>query len=414
MRPPPSSVEIEASMTLPGPALIAEYTRDVPSSRRLQLAIAGAVVALLAAVTGLGVALAGDGPARAVIAAAGAAALLAGVVFVRRYLAPHLALLGRALDGLRQIAATLEERVVRRTRELARSKHQLEESLAELSLAQRQLLEASRKSGMAEVASSVLHNVGNALNSVNVSSHVVATAVAGLRLEDVGRCAQLLGGGALAAARRDALARYLDGLAGELHDARQGILAELEALGRNLEHIKAIVAMQQLHARAAAGFTEVASLDDIVEEALRMNAAALDGDGVEVARRIATLPAVRIDRHKLMQILMNLLSNARHAVVEGDGPRRIEVSLLTAGEDRAAIVVRDHGAGIAPEVLPRVFEHGFTTRKNGNGVGLHASALAARELGGSLSCRSDGRGKGAELTLELPLRRGSTAGMAAA
>jgi signal transduction histidine kinase len=67
------------------------------------------------------------------------------------------------------------------------------------------------------------------------------------------------------------------------------------------------------------------------------------------------------------------------------------------------IVVSDNGVGIAPETLVRVFEHGFTTKKDGHGFGLHGAALTAQELGGTLSAASEGPGRGATFTLDLPL-----------
>jgi signal transduction histidine kinase len=67
------------------------------------------------------------------------------------------------------------------------------------------------------------------------------------------------------------------------------------------------------------------------------------------------------------------------------------------------MTVSDNGVGIASENLTRIFNHGFTTRKDGHGFGLHSGALAAREMGGALWAQSDGPGKGATFTLELPL-----------
>lgn len=72
-------------------------------------------------------------------------------------------------------------------------------------------------------------------------------------------------------------------------------------------------------------------------------------------------------------------------------------------DETARITVSDNGVGIAVENLTRIFAHGFTTKKNGHGFGLHSSALAAKELGGSLRASSEGPDRGATFILELPL-----------
>src|SRR6185369_13109107 len=116
----------------------------------------------------------------------------------------------------------------------------------------------------------------------------------------------------------------------------------------------------------------------------------------------ATAPAARLDRHKLFEMVMNLLSNAGHAV-EGQGMRNIAVRVRPRGFDRFLIEVEDTGCGISPEHLDKIFTFGFTTRPGGHGFGLHASACAAAEMGGSLTAHSDGPGRGARFTIELPL-----------
>jgi signal transduction histidine kinase len=124
---------------------------------------------------------------------------------------------------------------------------------------------------------------------------------------------------------------------------------------------------------------------------------------VEVVRDFEGEPLVNIDKHKVLQILVNLVRNAKYACSESGLPgRRVTVSVRSANE-LARIIVADNGVGIAPENLTRIFSHGFTTRKSGHGFGLHSGALAARELGGTLRAQSDGVGHGATFTLELPL-----------
>ena len=116
-------------------------------------------------------------------------------------------------------------------------------------------------------------------------------------------------------------------------------------------------------------------------------------------------PVIIVEKHKVLQILVNLVRNARQACEEANRPEKQLTFRVTNGDDRVRITVRDNGVGIVPEHLTRIFAHGFTTKKEGHGFGLHSGALAAKELGGSLHAYSDGLGQGATFTLELPLRR---------
>jgi two-component system NtrC family sensor kinase len=175
------------------------------------------------------------------------------------------------------------------------------------------------------------------------------------------------------------------------------------SVGQHIEHIKEIVAMQQSYAKVS-GVCEDLAPAGLVEDALRMNAAAFDRHHIEVTREFADgTPPVRVDRHKVLQILINLLRNAKYAMEAQSGQaKRLVVRVGMAAPDRVGITVSDNGVGIDPDHLTRIFSHGFTTKKDGHGFGLHSGANAAKEMGGALIAHSDGPGKGAEFTLELP------------
>lgn len=291
----------------------------------------------------------------------------------------------------------------------AEIERQVVERTAQLSQTQAELLETSRLAGMTEVATSVLHNVGNVLNSVSVSSEIAATKVREFRIGSLKDVADLLQEHAddlptflTTDPRGKVLPGYLLKLAAHLADPQQAILQEMEVLRKNIEHIKEIVAMQQRYARGT-GVAEALSVVDLVEDSIRINAAGFSRHEVQVVREIAPVPPVKTDRHKVLQILVNLLSNAKYALDQSNGDRRMTVRVGVNQTKELEIAVMDNGTGIAPENLTRVFSHGFTTKKDGHGFGLHSGALAARELGGTLSAHSDGPGKGAVFTLKLPL-----------
>jgi PAS domain S-box-containing protein len=301
----------------------------------------------------------------------------------------------RVENELRRLNTELEIRVVERTR-------QLEET-------HRQLRDAAHEAGMAEVATNVLHNVGNVLNSVNVSAEVVAerartSEAAGLlRVVAVLREHEHdLATFITADSKGQHLLTYMSNLAEHLQAERAQMILEIGSLQANIEHIKDIVTMQQRYAKLS-GASEIVSVVDLVEDSLRLNAGALVQHRVEVIRDFRDRPVVNLDKHKVLQILVNLIRNAKYACEESQCPER-RVTLRVAVEDEwVRISVIDNGVGIAAETVSRLFTHGFTTRASGHGFGLHGGALAAKELGGSLRAHSDGLGRGATFTLDLPV-----------
>jgi PAS domain S-box-containing protein len=290
----------------------------------------------------------------------------------------------------------------------------IKETEAKLEQAHKELLETSRLAGMAEIATNVLHNIGNVLNSVNVSASLVVDNVKQSRVTSLAKVAALLrehehdlGTFITRDAKGRQLPAYLSQLVEQLLADQKAAIIELELLVKNIEHINEVVAMQQSHARVS-GVREIINVRDLMEDSLRMNEAGLHRHQVEVVREYAEVPLINVDKHRVLQILVNLIRNAKHACQDsGRGDKQITVRVAN-GEGRIKISVHDNGVGISPENLARIFNHGFTTRKDGHGFGLHSGALAAKEMGGTLKAHSDGPGKGACFTLELPVQAAST------
>ncbi len=275
----------------------------------------------------------------------------------------------------------------------------------------RNLVEVSRQAGMAEIATGVLHNVGNALNSVNVSAAVVTERLHGLHVTSMRRAAELLdehtenlGRFFTSDPRGQQFPAYLKMLASQLGKEREAVLSEMDTLRQSVEHIKAVVSMQQRHARST-DVAELLPVPELLDDALRLHALSLERGGIQVRREYAQVQPVWVDRHKLLQILVNLLGNARHALVESGREHKLLTLRVARVGERLRIEVMDNGVGIAPENVERLFTQGFTTKKDGHGFGLHISALAAEEMQGSLSCSSAGLGEGATFTLELPIEQ---------
>jgi PAS domain S-box-containing protein len=285
--------------------------------------------------------------------------------------------------------------------------------VAELRLGEmhRSLLDVSRYAGMAEVATGVLHNVGNTLNSVNISTGILSDQLRHSRVPGLRKAAGLLREHIQDLStfltqdpRGRQLPNYLLALAEALELERQGLREEVVALTQSVDHIKSIVSMQQQYARAT-GVVERLPVPQLIEEALRLHAVSFERDGILVTQTHGDVPPIPLDRHKLLQILVNLLSNARHALMESatlDKQLHIRTQLNPA-QDALLIEVADNGVGILPEHHERLFTQGFTTKKSGHGFGLHISALAATEMGGRLTCTSVGPGQGATFSLLLPV-----------
>jgi signal transduction histidine kinase len=292
---------------------------------------------------------------------------------------------------------------------LLNSRKELSASLVELQEAQSQLLATARKAGMAEIATNVLHNVGNVLNSVNISAGVLSGVVRDSKALGLSRAVRLLKEHSLELGdylTRDEkgklLPGYLEKLSEALADERQGLLDELSQLTRSVDHIEEIVATQQYFA-GASRLIEPVRVADLLDDALRINAEALERHKVTVVKEYAGVQVLPLDKARVLQILVNLISNAKYAMDGNEcGPRRLTLKAELTGGSRLRLSVCDVGEGIAPDNLARIFSHGFTTRRRGHGFGLHSCALAAKEMGGTLTATSPGVGKGATFVLELP------------
>lgn len=320
-------------------------------------------------------------------------------------------------EDLRHFNESLEDTIRKRTMELSERNeelvHEIEErkrAQAEVQELHNQLLDASRRAGMAEVATGVLHNVGNVLNSVNVSANLIRDQVLESKVGGLAKAAELMTAQGEALGRfiqEDPKGRQLPGYLVKLADhmtSQQRVMAdELSRLTANIEHIKEIVQVQQSYGMAV-GVIQQLRPQDVMEEALRLNAASLQRHTVDIERHFADLPAMPLDRHKLLQILVNLISNAKHATDESNLPQRlIVVSIELVDDKRIRFTIRDNGTGISEENLKHIFQHGFTTKKNGHGFGLHSAANAATEMKGTLTVSSPGVGQGATFILTLPI-----------
>ena len=304
-----------------------------------------------------------------------------------------------------------------RSDEVGTLSQEFDRMMAKLEAARAALVDTARAAGMSEIATGILHNVGNVLNSVNISASLVSQNIEGMNLADLQRIVDVLG------EHKDDLAGFmgrdpkgkhlqpfLHALSIQLGDQQRTIFAEMGSLTEGIDHICDLIKSQQSFA-VQAELVEELFLSEKVDEALRITGQAVAFDPkLEVVRDYEELPEVLADKHRLLEILVNLIQNARQAMEESGGQRRLTLRVRGHGEDRVRLQVEDTGPGIAEDVIAKVFNLGFTTRPGGHGYGLHTAANAATEMGGVLSADSAGPGKGATFTLELPVKVASPKG----
>ncbi|MGA1823723.1 MAG: sensor histidine kinase [bacterium] len=304
-------------------------------------------------------------------------------------------------EGMRQLPETnIQEETVQRER----LEQELEQTMERLS-------DMTQRSAMTEVATSVLHNVGNILNSINVTVHFIEERICNSKITSVAKVAAIMAKHSDDLVtfmthddRGKKLPSFLSGLSKHLLAEQQDLMKIIKDLQMYVHHTADIINLQQSYSKQR-GKIEPISIEELMEDAIKINLTGLKRHAVTIKREFGDLPHVFMDRHKLLQILVNLISNAKYALSASDGANKlINVRITEPQEGFFQIEIIDNGVGICSENLSRIFDNGFTTRQDGHGFGLHSAQISARQMGGSLDAHSDGEGKGAVFTLTLPYK----------
>ncbi len=337
----------------------------------------------------------------------GSRSLLRADTQLRREL--HVRML--AQDALRVAHEQLEARVADRTADLRHEIAEREQAQLALASLNDHIAAVSHRAGMAEVVNSVLHNVGNVLNSVNVSVTLIGDQLRQSAMVDLPRAVALLQAHERDLATyliHDAQGRQLAGffalLAEQWRREHQVLTDEAMQLTANVQHIKDIVSRQQ-SLSGLSGLVSAIDLPALVDDVLTLHAGAVQRARLQVQLDHRGPTRWHGDRSKLTQILLNLVVNAEEALgamPDDDAPRCLTIRCAVSDDQHLRIEVQDNGSGITPEAQARLFTYGYTTKPTGHGFGLHASAIAAQEMGGSLTAHSAGAGLGATFILSLP------------
>ena len=296
-----------------------------------------------------------------------------------------------------------------RTDEIGILARSFDHMVAHLAEARRETEESAHRAGMAEIASEVLHNVGNAVNTANCCVEVIGDRLNNSRLSGLEKATSLLSDQASNAVhffsedpRGPKLINYLVTVTGTLQKEQAENLSELQRLQETIRHIRDAIASQQSHARKS-DFRQRVDLRALLNETLLVNEALQKQCGVSVTINMPELPLLELNRSRVAQVLVNLEKNAllsMQSVPERNHVLTVNVAVLET--DLLQIEVRDTGTGFTPEIHERLFGQGFTTRKEGSGLGLHYCVNVIREMGGDITAYSDGPGTGARFQITIP------------
>jgi C4-dicarboxylate-specific signal transduction histidine kinase len=310
----------------------------------------------------------------------------------------------------------LEQRIQERTHKLQEANDKLSREVTErtrtqeeLAKVHRELIDAARRAGMAEIATGVLHNVGNALNSVTVSVSTMANQLQESRIPQLGSTVAMMDEHAgdladfIANDEKGRLVpRFLKALSKHLEEDQDYLRQEVDAITSSIDHIKAIISTQQSYA-GYGGLVEPIDVNELLDDAIALNTASYHKHGIRVVKDYGDIPTVLLDKQRLLQIVINLVKNAKEALHDQAEGKKEMCIRTRADNNRLTIEVTDTGVGIDTENLKKIFTHGFTTKASGHGFGLHSCANAAREMDGSLSVSSPGPMQGTTFVLDLPL-----------
>ena len=285
-----------------------------------------------------------------------------------------------------------------------------EEKITQLN---KEVIISARYAGMAEVAVTMLHNLGNVLNSANVSLNILNETINHSYILQLLKIVELLKenfAGIDVFLTQDPkgklIPKYLIELSTLLNDEHNLHLHEIDNLKAHLDHVKEIVATQTNIAEFTA-LIEKVFLSEIIDLALKLSSNEMIDKNIKIKKEFLEADVIEIDKGKLLQILVNLIQNAKESTLErkGNDSPEVTISVIDGDNNRLNIIVKDNGIGVAPENHTRIFGFGFTTKKQGHGFGLHSCALFAKEIGGDLQVISEGIGKGASFILTIPVNQ---------
>jgi sensor domain CHASE-containing protein len=336
----------------------------------------------------------------------------------------ELASLATQFNDLMHTINVSHEQLKRQVREITLSEKKLEAANTKLVLEiherkqmqskvdalHKKLILAARRAGMADIATGVLHNVGNILNNVTTSVGVTKEMIENSRVKNLQDLAKILEENRdnlvtflSTDARGEKIFDYIGLLAKTLIDENKNVENEIIQLEKYIAHIKDVVTMQQ-SLSSVIGMNESLKIPDVIEDAMMLNKSISENKDIEFTYDIQFHENVKLDRVKLLHILVNLIKNAIESLSETDNvDKHIWLRVFQKDETFFTIEIKDNGIGIQPDNITQIFNYGFTTKSSGNGIGLHTSSSFIQEMNGKLYAISNDPEPGATFVIELPI-----------
>lgn len=336
----------------------------------------------------------------------------------------ELASLAAQFNNLMHTINVSHEQLKRQVREITLSEKKLEAANTKLVLEiherkqmqlkvdslHKKLILAARRAGMADIASGVLHNVGNILNNVTTSVGVTKEMIENSHVKNLTNLAKILEENRenlvtflSTDSQGEKILNYINLLAKTLMDENKNVDNEICQLEKYISHIKDVVTMQQSMS-SVIGMNESLKVSDVIEDAIMLNKTISENKNIEFTYDIQLTENVKLDRVKLLHILVNLIKNAIESLLETDNTNKhIWISVFKKDDTYFTIEVKDNGGGITPDNLIQIFNYGFTTKATGSGIGLHTSSSFIQEMDGKLYAKSNDPEPGATFIIELPI-----------
>jgi signal transduction histidine kinase len=329
------------------------------------------------------------------------AALLILLVMLQSIVISPLSAIRRHSDHVAENGLNTPPLILKGNDEITELARAFDHMVQRLSHTQTQLAQTSQAAGRSQVASTVIHNVGNVLTNVNSLIDAACDRTQRLRISPLNKLADRLRSEDQNIAMLEATPDYLEGLAGSLLSDQQSISELLSTLNDNVRHIHDVIRAQRQHADQSLELRPVA-LHDVIQEAISCCRARLEEDSVQVTVSGQLQVEIACDRSLMLQTMINLIGNARYAMRSLDSTSRHLQIRASADSRTAQIEFQDNGCGMTPETLARVFDAHFTTREGGTGLGLHFCAITLKRIGGTIEAASEGHGKGSVFTIRAP------------
>jgi signal transduction histidine kinase len=281
--------------------------------------------------------------------------------------------------------------------------------LIELKKSQQLAVTSAHEAGMSEIATGILHNVGNVLNSTNVSVETIIKKLDHSVVDGLYKANNLLEQNINSLSdfltinpKGKKLMNYYLELGVAVKGESDLLKKEASDLMKRLNLIKDIINTQQTYAKGSAEYKEQVSLIDIAENAIMAQSTSLIRHEIKLLRKFSEVPLVFAQKTKLVHVILNLVKNAKEAMsTVQDREKIITIEIGRNNLNKIFLSVTDTGQGVERENLTKIFSHGFTTKQNGHGFGLHFCANATDEMDAKISAASDGLEKGTSFIIEF-------------